>query len=97
MNLSFLPGDLHLSEGSDGSYLVSLGGSEVLRTRSEKKALSTYNRLRREMESQFPTRDLPSEVKARLLEKYIGDSLVPHNGSRPQKKGIKPGSTRTFG
>jgi hypothetical protein len=97
MNISFVPGDLHLTKMRDGNYVVTLQGEEILRTRIEKKALTKYNELRRDMEAQFPARDPSPEKKAELLQKYIGNVLVSHNGERHQKKRIKSGSTRTFG
>jgi hypothetical protein len=97
MKLSFLPGDLHLHKESDGSFVVTVQGSEVLRTKQERKALTKFNDLRREMEAQFPPRELTPEEKRALLQKWIGDHLVSHNGDRHQKKKIKSGSTRTFG
>ena len=97
MNLSFFPGELHLKKEQDGSFVVTVQGVEVLRTRQEKKALEKFNALRREMESQFPPHELSPEEKRALLQKWIGDNLVSHNGDRHGKKKIKPGSTRTFG
>lgn len=81
----------------DSDYVVTLRGEEILRTRIEKKALAKYNELRRNMEAQFPARDISPEQKAQLLQKYIGNILVSHNGDRHQKKRIKSGLTRTFG
>jgi hypothetical protein len=97
MKLSFLPGDLHLSKEQDGLYVVIVQGKEVLRTGQEKKALAKFNTLRRDMEAQFPARELTPEEKRALLQKWIGDNLVSHNGDRHTKKKIKSGSTRTFG
>lgn len=97
MNLSFLPGELQLTKTQNGEYLVTLQGEEILRTRAERKALSKFNELRRELESQFPSRELSSEEKSAALRRLIGDALVKHNGDRHHKKIIKKGSTRTFG
>jgi hypothetical protein len=49
MRLSFLPGDLHLTKERDGSYLVTMQGQEILRTRLEKKALTRFNVVRKEL------------------------------------------------
>ena len=97
MYLLFLPGELHLTKTQDGSYLVILRGQEILSTRSEKRALTKFNELRRDMEAQFPAHELTLEQKRALLQKLIGDTLVSHNGDRHGKKRIKSGSTRTFG
>ena len=99
MNLSFLPGELYLNKTKDGSYIITLQGKEILQTRSEKKAISEYNKLRRELESQFPSHELSSEEKRELLRKYVAESKVglDHNSFRPQEKKKKSGSTRTFG
>jgi hypothetical protein len=97
MNLSFIPADLHLTKTQDGFYVVKLQGEEVLRSRSDKKALAKYNRLRRDLEEKFPAQEMSTERKQELLSKYIGDSLIDHNSFRPQEKKKKSGSTRTFG
>lgn len=97
MFLSFLPGELYLKKNDEGFYIVSVQDEELLRTRSEKAALSKYNKLRQEMEAQFPAQELSSERKAELLRKYIGDTLLDHNSFRKQEKKKRSGSTRTFG
>lgn len=97
MKLSFLPGDLHLNKEQDGAFVVTLQGEEVLHTAQERKALAKFNELRREMEAQFPPRELTPEEKRAILQKWISDTLVSHNGDRHSKKKIKSGSTRTFG
>ena len=73
MKLSFLPGDLNLNKEQDGTYLVTMQGQELLRTRTEKKALAKFNALRRELESQFPARELTPEERRAALEKYLMD------------------------
>jgi hypothetical protein len=97
MNLSFLPADLHLTKTQDGFYVVTLQGQELHRSRSDKKALAKYNKVRRELEAQFPAHEMSPEKKAELLNKYIGESLVAHNSLRPLEKKKKISSTRTFG
>ncbi len=92
-----MPGDLHLTKEPDGSLVVTVQGNEILRTKQERKALTKFNTLRREMESQFPVREMTPEEKRAILQKWIGDNLVSHNGDRHNKKKIKSGSTRTFG
>jgi hypothetical protein len=97
MNLSFIPADLHLKKTQDGFYVVTLQGQEMYRSRSDKQALAKFNKLRRELEAQFPAREMSPEKKAELLNKYIGETLVAHNSLRPLDKKKKIGSTRTFG
>lgn len=98
MKLSFLPGDLHLTKEKDGTYLVTMQGQELLRTRTEKKALTRFNALRREMEAQFPARELTPEEKRAALEKYLMDykSAQVRASTKPPKKD-KIRGTRTFG
>jgi hypothetical protein len=49
MRLSFLPGDLHLSDSATG-YILTRGGNEVFRTHSERAAIMRFNRVKDEME-----------------------------------------------
>jgi hypothetical protein len=97
MKLSFLPGELYLNKEQDGFYVLTLQGEEVLRTPQEKKALTKFNALRREMEAQFPAHELTLEQKRALLSKWVADSKVGliHNSVRPAKKKIA--KSRTYG
>jgi hypothetical protein len=98
MKLSFLPADLHLNKEQDGTYLVTMQGQELLRTRVEKKALAKFNELRRELESQFPARVLTPEEKRAALEKYVMDyKLTQVRASTKPPKKEKVTGTRTFG
>jgi len=98
MKLSFLPGDLHLNQRRDGTYLVVMKGHEVLRTKGEKKALAKFNALRRELESQFPARELTPEEKQSALERSVMDyKLVQVRASTKPPKKDKIRGTRTFG
>ena len=97
MNLSFLPGELNLTKTQDGSFLITIQGEEVYRTRVEKKALAEYNKIRKDMESQYPARELTRGEKTALLLKYIGESQgVPRESKKPGRKYVS-GSTNTFG
>lgn len=95
MKLAFLPGALFLQKEQD-DFVVTVDSKEVLRTRSQKRAVTKFNELRKEMEHEFPNRDLSPEEKHDLLQKEIADSLVGHNAVRPRKKSTAR-STRTFG
>ena len=99
MNLSFIPGDLHLNKNSEGVYVITLRGEEVFTGKIEKKAIAEYNKIRKEMEAQFPAREMTVEEKRKLLEKFVMEKRVglDHNSYREPKKEKKSGSTRTFG
>ncbi|HET9364056.1 MAG TPA: hypothetical protein VFP71_03615 [Candidatus Angelobacter sp.] len=97
MNLSFLPADLHLRKSDNGFYVVTMEGQEILRTKSQRAAISKFNSLRTELEERFPARQLTAEEKAELLQREIKDSLVGHNSLGGRKKKTTAGGTRTFG
>lgn len=98
MKLSFLPGDLHLIREPDGCYLLTMQSVEILRTHVEKKAVARFNRLRRELEAQFPVREMSPEEKRAALESYIMDykAIQVRASTKPPKKD-KVRGTRTFG
>lgn len=95
MKMSFIPGDLHLAL-IDGEYLLTMGGSEVLRTRSEKSAVARFKLLRTEMETKYPARELTSEERAETLRAAIGELIVGQGSVHKRKKSTARG-TRTFG
>jgi len=97
MNLSFLPGDLHLSKAPSGVFVVKMAGREILSTKSQRSALAKFNALRTELEKKFPTREPTLEEKAELLQREINDSLLGHNSLGGRKKKTTAGGTRTFG
>ena len=86
MNLSFLPGDLHLSKSADGHFVLTMAGQEILNTKSQRSALSKFNALRSELEQKFPTRQPTAQEKAELLQREINDSLLGHNSLGGRKK-----------
>jgi len=97
MKLSFLPADLHLTE-TEGQFVVSLHGNEILRSPHKKKAVERFNALKRDLEEKFPSHMPSSEEVSEMLRKSIADSLVGHNSWRPEeRKRKKINSTRTFG
>ena len=98
MKLSFLPGDLHLTEETDGTYLVTMHGQELLRTRTQKKAIARFNAVRTDLEFQFPARELSAEEKRSALENLLLDykSAQVRASTKPAKK-EKITGTRTFG
>jgi hypothetical protein len=97
MNLSFLPGDLHLSKTANGSFIVRIAGQDVFSTTSQRSALAKFNALKAELEKKFPTREPTAEEKAELLQREINDSLLGHNSLGGRKKKTTAGGTRTFG
>ena len=87
-----------MNQERDGTYLVTLRGDEVLRTRVEKKALVKFNALRRDLELQFPARELTPEEKGAALSRSIMDyKLVQVRASTKPPKKDKVRGTRTFG
>lgn len=97
MNLSFLPGDLHLNKTTDGDYVIKIQGEEVFTTRNEKKAIIKFNALRKDMESQFPAHEMTPEQKKAILQRMIMHQVmgeVKRDMASPVKKKNK---TKTFG
>jgi len=97
MKLRFLPGALFLDKAEDGTYTVTLEGQEVLRTKSQRTAVAQFSKLRQEMETRFPARELTADEKREMLQRLIADSLVGHNSLGGRKKKTTAGGTRTFG
>jgi len=86
MNLSFLPGDLHLTQNAEGFFIVTLAGEKILSTKSEPFALAKFHSLRTELENRFPTRELTAEEKAGLLRNEVTDSILRENRIGEAKK-----------
>lgn len=97
VNLSFLPGGLHLKQDEKGHFVLTIQGQEVSRTRSKRTAVSEFNKIRKEMESRFPAHPLSPQEAAENRRRAIGDWLVQHNSLGGRKKKSTAGSTRTFG
>ena len=96
MRLSFLPGELYLSE-EYGAFVIQVQGKEILRTRSKLTAMSKFNALRRSMEQQFPAREVTPEEKRELLKSIFNEAMLADVGRRPRKKRSTARGTRTFG
>jgi hypothetical protein len=79
MNLSFLPGDLHLSKNADGNFVLKMADREILNTKSERSALAKLHSIRTELEERFPMREPTAEEKAELLQREIQESGVQHS------------------
>jgi len=97
MNLSFIPGDLHLKKDAHGHFIVTMSGQQVLATKSQRAALARYNALRLDLERKLPMHNPTAAEKAELLQKEINNSLVGHNSLGGRKKKTSAGGTRTFG
>jgi len=76
MNLSFLPGDLHLTQNAQGFFVVTKAGEKILSTKSEPYALAKFHALRVELENRFPARELTAEEKAELLRNEVTGSVL---------------------
>jgi len=86
MNLSFLPGDLHLHKNAEGFFVLRLAGQEILNTKSERSALTKFNSIKAELERRFPMQEPTAEEKAEVLQREIQASLVQHSfGSREKE------------
>jgi hypothetical protein len=83
LNLTFLPGDLHLSKNEQGFFVLTLAGREILKTKSQRAASAKYHSLRRELEKLFPIAEPTAKEKDDLLERAIRDSSVEN--SRPKR------------
>jgi hypothetical protein len=98
MKMSFLPGELELFE-EDGSFVVSIKGEILMRTRSQKAAVVKFNSVRRSLEETFPYRDRPptAEEMRALLASILNDAAIDATLRRPPKKRSTARSSRTFG
>lgn len=96
MKMSFVPAKLNLTE-EQGTFVITVAGAEVVRTKSKKAAASKFAELRSEFEKKFPSREQTQEQKNATMLRAVGDSLVGHNSLGGRKKRSTAGSTRTFG
>lgn len=94
--MSFIPGDLHLLTDENGEHVLTLAGNEVMRTRSEKKAMARFKQLRTEMETKYPARELTPQERAAMFQAAIAEAIVGSSTVRKRKKSTARG-TRTFG
>jgi hypothetical protein len=96
MKISFIPADLHLNTHAGGQFTVTLQGTEIFRGPSSAKAVKKFNKVKKELEQEFPTHELSDTEKKEILQRSIGDYLVKHNTLRTAQKKSARG-TRTFG
>jgi len=97
MKLSFLPGDLHLSKSTNGFFVVTMCGRELVNTKSPRAALARFNAIRAELELKFPMREPSQEERLQLLQSEINNSLVGHNSLGGRKKKTTAGRTHRRG
>jgi len=88
MKLSFLPGDLHLSDSGNG-YVLMMGRTEVFRTHSERAAVTRFNRLRADMEAKG-VGPVPVPAAAQIPPATLKESIAKGNSSKPQRQNRKP-------
>jgi hypothetical protein len=85
VNLSFLPGDLHLTQNEKGIFILTMAGKEILSTKSEPYAIHKFHSLRIELEHRFPARELTAETKAELLRNEVVGSILRQHRTGEQK------------
>jgi hypothetical protein len=78
LNLSFLPGDLHLSKDAQGFFVLTLADREILKTKSQRAASAKYHSLKREIEKLLPAAEITAADKRDLLEREVKDSRLEH-------------------
>jgi hypothetical protein len=96
MKMSFVPGDLYLTEDAKGFYTVTFRGSVIVKTKAKTAAVAKYDAVREELAVQYPTPELTAQQKEELRRQAALDSMLSHNSLRSELK-KKPGKSRTFG
>ena len=86
MNLSFLPGDLHLSKNGEGFFVVTVAGREILSTKSRRSALGKFHALRAELEEKFPAHEPTETDRAEHLRREVNDSILENDTSATEKR-----------
>jgi len=86
MNLSFLPGDLHLTQSAEGFFVVTVAGRKILSTKSRRSALGKYNALRANFENGSPAQERTASDSAESLRRAVNDSVL-NNEDTLSKKG----------
>jgi hypothetical protein len=74
MNLSFLPGNLHLSKDAQGFFVLKLADREILKTKSQRYASAKYHALRRDIEKLFPAAETAPAERRTFLEREVKNS-----------------------
>jgi hypothetical protein len=94
VKLYFKRAELLLHE-VEGKYVLEMAGRVLGTYTHEKRAVTEYNLLRRELEEKLPPAEVSDAERLAILERYLADDLVGHNSWRPARKKI--GKSRTFG
>jgi hypothetical protein len=97
MNLSFLPGELRLNKTAAGDYMIKIQGEEVFTTQNEKKAITKFNALRKEMEAKFPPYAITPEEKKAILQRMIMHQMMGEVKRDMASPAEKKNETKTFG
>jgi hypothetical protein len=95
MRLYFAKAELLLEKVAE-EYVLTMAAEELGRFKQEKKAVTEYNRIRRDLEAKLPPTELSEEDRRVLLGKFLADGLVGHNSMRAEIR-KKPAKSRTFG
>lgn len=70
--------------------MLEMAGKELGRFKQQGRAVSAYNRIRKELEEKMPPTEVSAEERERLLQQHLAESLVGHNSwLEPQKKVAK--------
>jgi hypothetical protein len=96
VKMSFIPGRLELAS-RDGMFAVSVEGTEVFRSRSQRMAVAKFKELRSGMEQRFPPTAPSAEDSKLFLQRLMTDVAVDETLRRPAKKRSTARSSRTFG
>jgi hypothetical protein len=92
MKLYFAKAELLLQkEGSQ--YVLSMGASILNSFAQEKKAVSEFNRIRRELEDSFPPTELTDADRREVFKEYIAKKLIGRNLADNKRK---PNKSRTY-
>jgi hypothetical protein len=75
-----------LLQSVDGEFLLEMAGKELGRFKQEKKAVSAYNSIRKELEQKEPPQEVSDAERKRLLQEYLANSLVGHNSWLDRRK-----------
>ncbi|SRR6266849_5182780 len=96
MKLYFKRAELLLHQNADGEYLLEMGNVSLGLFKSQKQAISEYNKIRNELERELPPAKLTAADRRALLDQYLADNLLKHNSLR-DTQAKKPPKSRTFG
>ncbi len=76
-------------------YVLEMGGKEIGKFVNQKKAVSEFNRIRRELEVTTPPVQFDDSERRSMLNRYLADNLVSDIPDRAPAR--KRSRSRTFG